>query len=229
MKKLRNYFSETEVILWLSSVLTILISFLVFSKDGYITLAASLIGVTAIMVNAKGNPTGQAMMIIFSLLYGIISYKCSYYGEMITYLGMTAPMAVVALVSWLKNPYGNGREVRVNRIKSTEVALMVLIGTAVTIIFYFILKFFHTANLAVSTFSVLTSFVAVYLTFRRSAFFSLAYALNDIVLIILWGIAAVKDVSYISVTVCFVMLFINDIYGYMSWCRMEKRQADSQT
>lgn len=229
MKKLRNYFSETEVILWLSSVLTILISFLVFSKDGYITLVSSFIGVTAIMVNAKGNPTGQAMMIIFSLLYGIISYRCSYYGEMITYLGMTAPMAVVALVSWLKNPYGNGREVRVNRIKSTEVALMVLIGTAVTIIFYFILKFFHTANLAVSTFSVLTSFVAVYLTFRRSAFFSLAYALNDIVLIILWGIAAVKDVSYISVTVCFVMFFINDIYGYMSWCRMEKRQADSQT
>lgn len=148
---------------------------------------------------------------------------------MITYLGMTAPMAVVALVSWLKNPYGNGREVRVNRIKSPEFALMVIIGTAVTIIFYFILKFFHTANLAVSTFSVLTSFVAVYLTFRQSAFFSLAYALNDIVLIILWGIAAVKDVSYISVTVCFVMLFINDIYGYMSWCRMEKRQADSQT
>lgn len=228
MKKLRNYFSETEVILWLSSVMAVVISFLVFSKDGYITLAASLIGVTAIMVNAKGNPTGQAMMIIFSLLYGIISYRCSYYGEMITYLGMTAPMAVVALVSWLKNPYGNGREVRVNRIKSTEVALMVLIGTAVTIIFYFILKFFHTANLAVSTFSVLTSFVAVYLTFRRSAFFSLAYALNDIVLIILWGIASVKDVSYISVMVCFVMFFINDIYGYMSWCRMEKRQTDSQ-
>lgn len=229
MKKLRNYFSGTEVMLWLSSVLTILISFLVFSKDGYITLAASLIGVTAIMVNAKGNPTGQAIMIIFSLLYGIISYKCSYYGEMITYLGMTAPMAVVALVSWLKNPYGNGREVRVNRIKSTEVVLMVIIGTAVTIIFYFILKFFHTANLAVSTFSVMTSFFAVYLTFRRSAFFSLAYALNDIVLIILWGIAAVKDVSYISVTVCFVMFFINDIYGYMSWCRMEKRQANSQS
>lgn len=229
MKKLRNYFSGTEVMLWLSSVLTILISFLVFSKDGYITLAASLIGVTAIMVNAKGNPTGQAIMIIFSLLYGIISYKCSYYGEMITYLGMTAPMAVVALVSWLKNPYGNGREVRVNRIKSTEVVLMVIIGTAVTIIFYFILKFFHTANLAVSTFSVMTSFFAVYLTFRRSAFFSLAYALNDIVLIILWGIAAVKDVSYISVTVCFVMFFINDIYGYMSWCRMEKRQTNSQS
>ncbi len=43
-------------------------------------------------------------MIIFSLLYGIISYTFSYYGEMITYLGMTMPMAVFALISWLRNP-----------------------------------------------------------------------------------------------------------------------------
>lgn len=34
-------------------------------------------------------------MIIFSLLYGVISFSFSYYGEMITYLGMTMPMAVV--------------------------------------------------------------------------------------------------------------------------------------
>lgn len=33
-------------------------------------------------------------MVLFSLLYGIISYAFAYYGEMITYLGMTMPMAV---------------------------------------------------------------------------------------------------------------------------------------
>ena len=144
---------------------------------------------------------------------------------MITYLGMTAPMAVVALVSWLKNPYGDGKEVKVNRIKLPEVVLMILIGTAVTFIFYFILKYFNTSNLEVSTISVLTSFVAVYLTFRRSIFFSLAYAMNDIILIILWGLASFNDTSYISVVVCFIMFFINDIYGFISWNRMEKRQT----
>lgn len=225
MNKFKNYFSKAEILLWFFSVSSIVISFVMFSNNGCITLIASLIGVTSIIVNAKGNPTGQAMMIIFSIMYGIISYNCRYYGEMITYLGMTAPMAVVALVSWLKNPYGDGKEVKVNRIKLPEVVLMILIGTAVTFIFYFILKYFNTSNLEVSTISVLTSFVAVYLTFRRSIFFSLAYAMNDIILIILWGLASFNDTSYISVVVCFIMFFINDIYGFISWNRMEKRQT----
>lgn len=225
MNKFKNYFSKAEILLWFFSVSSIVISFVMFSNNGCITLIASLIGVTSIIVNAKGNPTGQAMMIIFSIMYGIISYNCRYYGKMITYLGMTAPMAVVALVSWLKNPYGDGKEVKVNRIKLLEVVLMILIGTAVTFIFYFILKYFNTSNLEVSTISVLTSFVAVYLTFRRSIFFSLAYAMNDIILIILWGLASFNDTSYISVVVCFIMFFINDIYGFISWNRMEKRQA----
>lgn len=225
MNNLKNYFSKAEWTLWVVSVLFIAVSFVIFSNSGYITLIASLIGVTAIIINAKGNPAGQVMMIVFSVLYGIISYDCKYYGEMITYLGMTAPMAVVALISWLKNPYGDGKEVKVNRIKSPEVMIMFTTGIVVTSIFYFILKYFNTSNLAVSTISVTTSFVAVYLTFRRCAFFSLAYAMNDIILILLWGLASINDMSYISVVVCFVMFLINDIYGFISWNRMEKRQS----
>lgn len=76
---------------------------------------ASLVGVTSLIFNAKGNPFGQFLMVVFSLLYGIISFTFAYYGEMITYLGMTMPMAIFALISWLKNPYnGNKSEVKVN-------------------------------------------------------------------------------------------------------------------
>ena len=224
MKKTNIQFTKKEILLWTFSVFVIIISFFAFSKDGIITLVASLIGVTAIIVNAKGNPTGQAMMIVFSILYGIISFECAYYGEMITYLGMTAPMAIFALISWLKNPYGDGREVKVNHIKKSEISFMLTISIIITLIFYFILRFFNTANLTISVISVLTSFIAVYLTFRRSAFFSLVYALNDIILIILWGLASIKDMSYISVIVCFTMFLVNDIYGFISWNRMEKRQ-----
>ena len=125
-------------------------------------------------------------MIVFSVLYGIISWEKAYYGEMLTYLGMTAPMAVFALVSWIKNPYdGNKAEVKVNRLKGREYALMFLVSAAVTAGFYFVLKYFNTANLIPSTVSVTTSFVAVYLTARRSEFYALGYAANDVVLIIL--------------------------------------------
>ena len=165
-------------------------------------------------------------MIIFSLLYGIISYTFAYYGEMITYLGMTMPMAIFALISWLKNPYkGNKAEVKVNTISKKETVFM-YIGTAmVTILFYFILKFFNTANIVPSTLSVTTSFLAVYLTFRRSPYFAIAYAANDIVLIILWVLASMYDIRYISVVVCFIAFLANDIYGYISWQKMRRKQA----
>lgn len=121
MSKLMNYFSKSEIVLWVASVMVIVISFYGFDRTNYMTLCASLTGVTSLIFNAKGNPFGQLLMVVFSLLYGIISYTFAYYGEMITYLGMTMPMAVFALISWLRNPYnGNTAEVKVNTISKRE-------------------------------------------------------------------------------------------------------------
>lgn len=225
MKKLFSYFTKAELTLWLCSVTVIVASFLVFDKTGYLTLTASLIGVSSLIFCAKGNPVGQVLMIIFSLLYGYISYGFAYYGEMITYLGMTLPMSVFSLVSWLKNPYkGNKSVVAVNRVGKKEIPFMLLLTLGITIVFYFILKHLGTANLLPSTLSVATSFAAAYLTFRRSPFFALLYAINDTVLIILWILAALKYTSYISVIICFAVFLINDLYGFFNWKRMERAQ-----
>lgn len=188
-------------------------------------MAASLIGVTSLIFNAKGNPFGQFLMILFSLLYGIISFTFSYYGEMLTYLGMTMPMAIFALISWLKNPFnGNRSEVQVNTISRKETTFMWISTILVTLSFYFILNAFDTANIVPSTISVSTIFLAVYLTFRRNPFFALAYAANDIVLIVLWVLASLTDIRYISVVICFIAFLFNDIYGFSNWQRMKKRQ-----
>jgi len=227
LKRIRNYFSVFEICLWCCSVLLIVSSFCIFDRSSYISLIASLIGVTSLILNAKGNPLGQVLIIIFSVLYGIISFSSAYYGEMITYLGMSAPMAVIALVSWLKNPYkGNKAEVKVNRLSYKETIFMLGLSLVVTVAFYFILDAFNTANLIPSTISVTTSFIAAYLTFRRSPYYAFAYALNDIILIVLWVMATIKNFSYISVIICFVVFLVNDLYGFFSWLRMQKRQAD---
>ena len=227
MKRLLNYFTKFEIGLWLSSVIVIIATFFIFKDKDFLTLCASIIGATFLILNAKGNPLGQFLTIVFSILYGFISYKFSYYGEMITYLCMSMPMALFALISWLKNPYkGNRAQVTVNRISKKEVVFMLLLTIVVTVIFYYILKYFNTANLLPSTFSVTTSFIAVYLTFRRSPYFALAYAMNDLVLIILWSLASVTDISYLSVVICFIVFLVNDMYGFISWKRMEKKQKE---
>ncbi|MBP3539673.1 MAG: nicotinamide mononucleotide transporter [Oscillospiraceae bacterium] len=224
-KSLSSYFTKGEIALWCMSTALIVVSFFIFDRENYLTLIASLIGVTSLIFNAKGNPFGQFLMVIFSLLYGFISFTFAYYGEMITYLGMTAPMAVFALISWLKNPYnGNRAEVKVNRLKYKEIIFMLLLTAVITIIFCYILAAFHTANLIPSTLSVTTSFLAVYLTFRRSAFYAIGYAANDVVLIILWILATISNIAYLSVAICFVVFLVNDIYGFINWSRIQKRQ-----
>lgn len=229
LKSIAKYFSVGEILLWSCSVLLIVVSFCVFDRRNYLTLASSLIGVTSLIFTAKGNPIGQILMIVFSLLYGYISFVFTYYGEMLTYLCMTMPMAIFALISWLKNPYKeNKAEVKVNRLKKGEPVFMWIATAIITLIFYFILSAFHTKNIIPSTISVTTSFLAVYLTFRRNPFYAIGYAANDIVLIVLWILATIENTSYLSVVVCFVTFLANDIYGFISWQKMAKKQAENE-
>ncbi len=225
MKKHAGYFTRNEIILWSVSVCTVLVSYLVFDGNSLLTLSASLTGVTFLILNAKANPLGQFLTVVFSILYGIISFRFGYYGEMITYLGMTAPMALFALISWLRHPYrGNRSEVAVNTLKRGEWVFASVLTAAVTVVFYYILRALGNANIIPSTLSVATSFAAVYLTFRRSRWFALAYAANDLVLIVLWAMASAENRSYISVLVCFVVFFVNDLYGFINWGRIKERQ-----
>ena len=228
--KISSYFSKFEIILWSSSVMTIILSYILFDSNDSLTLISSLIGSTFLILNAKGNVWGQILTLVFSILYGIISYSTSYYGEMITYLCMTAPIAFASIITWIKNPARKGKnEVKVNSLSKKEYALMSLLSLLVSFVFYFILRALGTAELVLSTVSVLTSFAASYLTMRRSKYFAIAYASNDVVLIIMWTIASFNDTRYVSVIICFAVFLINDLYGYANWSKMKKSQEKAQS
>jgi nicotinamide mononucleotide transporter PnuC len=224
-KSIFKSFSRFEIALLLSSISLIVFSFLLFDRQNYLSLIASLVGVFSLIFCAKGNPIGEGLMVLFSILYAIISFGYSYYGEMITYLGMTLPMSIFALVSWIKNPYKKGEyEVRVKNLRRVEFYIMIALAILVTAAFYFILKYWNTSNLIVSTFSVTTSFIAAYLCLMRNVYFTVAYAVNDMVLIVLWILATVENISYISVTICFVVFLANDLYGFYNWQKMKNKQ-----
>lgn len=218
-----KYFTKTEILLWSVSVTLIFTAFLIFDRVYFLTLIASLVGVTSLIFCAKGNPVGQALMIVFSMLYGIISLGFSYYDEMITYLGMTMPMAVVSLISWVKNPYnGNKSEVRVNKISRREMILALILTAAVTAVFYFKgiqhgepdTGYIFRNNKLLCGISYFPEKSAVCCRICRQR---LGFDHTP-------DLAAFSNISYLSVTVCFSAFFANDLYGFISWRRIEKRQ-----
>lgn len=218
-------FTKFELSLWGVSLFTILLSFIIPSERDILSLITSLIGVTALIYNARGNVMGQILSIVFSLLYGIISIFFGYWGEAITYLGMTLPAAVVSTVSWIKHPYGDTGEVRASKMTRKICVYMLLLAIPVTSVFYFVLRALSTPNLIWSTVSIITSFIASFLTFMRSPYFALVYSFNDIVLIVMWGLASFESISYLPMVACFFMFLFNDMYGFFSWKKMQKRQT----
>lgn len=219
-------FSKFELCLWGVSLLTVFLSFVIPSEKDWLSLLASLIGVTALVYNARGNVMGQILSIGFSLFYGIISLTFGYWGEAITYLGMTMPSAIVATISWLKNPYGDTGEVRASKMTKKIALLMLLCAVPVTAIFSLSLWALNTPNLFWSTISITTSFMASFLTYMRSPYFALVYTFNDLILIVLWGFASMESISYLPMVACFVMFLFNDAYGFFSWRKMQKRQRE---
>ena len=227
MKKLFTCLTPFEIVLWAGSVIAIVLSTVLSGEPDYFAMTASLFGVTSLIYIAKGMPVGQMLMLVFATFYAMISFEKAYYGEMVTYMGMTLPMAVISMISWLKNPYDKSGEVKVNRLSFKMLLVVALTTLGVTAVFYFILKALNTANLLISTFSVATSFFAVFLTFLRSPLYALGYVANDVVIILLWILAAIEDPGAYSVVVCFAVFFVNDLYGFINWRKIDKRQREN--
>ncbi len=225
--KVKNLFASLtkfELILWISSVCVTVISYFISGNGSLFEMCSTLIGVTALIFVAKGYVIGQALTVVFGLLYAIISFKCKYYGEMITYLFMAAPIALMATIEWIKHPYKDTEVVEVSRVNKKQIANMCALSVVVTVVLFFALKYLGTANLLFSTISVTTSFIAAYLTYLRSPYYGLGYAANDIVLIVLWVLMSIEDITYLPMIACFVMFMLNDLYGFFNWQRLSKKQ-----
>lgn len=219
--------TKREWSIWLGSIIIVLISNLATKDFDLLTLVAALTGVTSLIFAAKGNVWGQVLMILFSIIYGIISFRFRYWGEMLTYLGMTLPMAVWSTITWIENPSeNNGNEVQIQSLSKKHIVALCISGIIVTAVFYYILKSFNTPNIIFSTISIITSFIAASLTMLRSSYYAVWYAVNDVILIILWVLASLKDPAYIPAVVNFSIFFMNDMYGFMSWKQRELEQAE---
>ena len=229
---LKNPFRQLEKrewLLWAVSVIVVSISILMSPGVSFFTLSASLVGVTALIFLARGDVWGQLLSVVFALLYAVTSLEYHYYGEAITYLGMTAPSAIASALSWLRHPYkDNLNEVKIHRLSKIQKGAILPLTIIVTALFYFLLRALSTPNLLVSTLSIATSFIASYLTFFRNPYYAIAYSANDIVLIVLWILAAIENPAYTPMILCFVMFFVNDLYGFVSWKLREKKQCEGK-
>ena len=196
-------------------------------KGTIIDLGYTLLYFWTALLLAKGKYACYIIGIISTFFYAYVSYTNNYYGEVIISMWCTLPLMIVGLINWLKHQ-DNTNTVVIKDITKQEL-IIVLISQAILFTgYYYLLKIFNTNNVLVSTFSIVASLIATYLTARRSENGFIGFIINDIILIILWSIPVFTgNLAIIPVVLCPVLLLINDIYGVWNWKKIKTEQKDS--
>ena len=211
-----------KLFLLLGTVSAFVLSFLF--KGTWIDLGYTLLYFWTALLLAKGKYACYIIGIISTFFYAYVSYSNSYYGEVIIAMCCTLPLMVIGLINWLKHQ-DNTNTVIIKEITKEELLLVLLSQVVMFAGYYYLLKIFNTNNLLVSTFSIVASIIATYLTARRSEYGFVGFIINDIILITLWSIPVIGGESnLIPVLLCPVLLLINDIYGVYNWRRIKNKQ-----
>lgn len=217
MKKLFKDWKPFEIGLLVFDIIAIGISSAI-AKSEILTILTSLAGVICVLLQAKGKVLSQFVGIAEVILYSILSYQNHYYGEIIIYVLVVFPMYVYGVFSWVTHKNEETDTVEPNQISKKEWIILTLASTIGFVALYYVLKYFNTSQLIISSLSMVTSLIATYLITRRSKYSFLFYIGNDIILILLWGIPIVQGEFYLlPILVENIILLMNDSYGLKNW------------
>lgn len=219
---LKDWTKFEKTFLILGTVIACILTFIF--KGTWIDLGYSLFYFWTALLLAKGKYSCYIVGIISTFFYAFVSYSNSYYGEVIIAMCCTLPLMIIGLVNWLRHQ-DNTNTVIIKEITKKELILVLLSQVVMFFGYYYLLKAFNTNNLLVSTFSVVASVIATYLTARRCEHGFIGFIINDLILIILWSIPVINgELNIIPILICPVLLLINDIYGAYNWRRIKYNQ-----
>ncbi len=127
-------------------------------------------------------------------------------------------MYVYGVFSWMTHKNEKTNTVEANKISKREWMMLFLASIIGFGLLYYILKYFNTNQLIISSLSMITSLIATYLIARRNKYSFLFYIGNDVILILLWGIPILQGEFYLApVLIENIVLLINDSYGLKNW------------
>lgn len=231
MKEFFKSWNLFEKLFLIISLFIVIGCFFLGTDKNILSLVTSVLGVITVIFGAKGLVWAPIINIVYNIVYILLSYTQGFYGEVIIYVFLMTPLNIAMIVSWFKNKSKKDENiVAVNKLSKKEYILLFVFTLFISVIFYLLLKALNTNALLISTISLIDSFIASYLLFRRCSNYALSYIVNDIILIVLWSFAIKNNgIAYLPIVLSFIVFLVNDIYGLISWKKREKEQNKKES
>ena len=216
-------------IFWLIFANAALLAISLYLGDSVIGIAASLTGVTCVILCGKGKMSTYLFGTVNVILYALVAWQAKYYGDVMLNLLYYFPTNILGWFVWKKNMDTKTQEVTKKRMTVKQDIIAAVLSAAGIIGYSFILKLLGGNLPVIDSMSTVLSVVAQILMIKRFTEQWIIWILVDAVSVIMWIAAFFNGTESIAVLLMWTIYLVNAVIMFVKWYRDSRGEVKPET
>lgn len=219
MELIKNEFKGWHIweISWLVLACAIITGLSIYWGDSLMGIISATTGVACVICTGKGKLSAYIFGLINCVLYAIIAYKATLYGETMLNALYYVPMQFYGFYVWSKNMNEETSEViKKNMTWKTRGIFTVLIAIGV-VAYGFLLKYLGDEQPFLDSFTTVSSVFAMIISVKMYAEQWVIWVIIDVASVIMWVIAYMNGADSIATLLMWIVYLLNAIIMLVKW------------
>lgn len=209
-------------VLWLVLACGVITGLSIYWGDTVMGIISSTTGVACVVCTGKGKLSAYIFGLINSVLYAIIAYKATLYGETMLNALYYVPMQFVGFYIWSKNMNSETHEVTKKYMKNSGRIILLLSILTATYFYGLVLRFLGDAMPFVDSFTTVSSVVAMIVSVKMFAEQWWIWVAVDIFSVYMWWCDFQSGSDNMATLLMWVVYLGNAIIMLVKWEREAK-------
>lgn len=213
-------------VFWLVLACGVITGLSVYWEDSLMGILSSVTGVACVVCTGKGKLSAYLFGLVNCVLYAIISYRATLYGETMLNALYYVPMQFVGLAVWSKHIDAETGEVEKRKMHLRGLVLLVAVIILATYLYGLLLKYLGDAMPFVDAFTTVSSVVAMIISVRMYAEQWWIWVAVDVFSVYMWWCDFRSGSDNMATLLMWVVYLGNAIIMLIKWER-EARQKNA--
>lgn len=214
-------------VIWLVLTCAVITGLSIYWGDNLMGIISATTGVACVVCTGKGKLSAYIFGLVNSVLYAIIAYRATLYGETMLNALYYVPMQFYGFYVWSKHMNAETCEVEKRHMTWKERIFWVVVTTAATIGYGYILKYLGDALPFIDSFTTVTSVVAMIISIRMFAEQWWLWTAVDVFTVIMWAKAYMLGNESIATLLMWIVYLGNAIIMLVKWEKEITRRGDN--
>ncbi len=212
-------------VFWLLAACVVIAGLSVYWGDSLMGIISATTGVACVVCTGKGKLSAYLFGLINCVLYAIIAYKATLYGETMLNAIYYIPMQFVGFYTWKRNMNAETHEVNKRHMKNWHRLIMLLSIIVATHVYGLLLQYLGDAMPFVDSFTTVSSVVAMIISVRMFAEQWWIWVAVDVFSVYMWWCDFRTGSDNMATLLMWVVYLGNAFIMLVKWEREAAKEA----